>query len=701
MLYNVIMRNGFLPPVQEKVLVELLKEKEKQWFVNELIRKTKEYPNAIHYALVSLEKKGCLKSEMVNNRRFYSLNYSNPLLENIEDILVKKGALKDSVHKEELVSPWIKLLNREASLAFQFEVPIVNRDVLPKIIHHSIGNFWYNGITYGAYYKKNDLKLLADAIEAKIRADKNFVKKNIKGCYELGKKLIRKSQIATNQNLSKMNNKKLFILFTRFRTSYQTFMQYLMYPHLIERYFVEVIKKELLFILQKQYKETLLSEVLNTLTNPVYHEIDEQVEMLQVAREIQIHGLTKKTNELIKALHQKYLWQPFFTVNARPLSYNYYRDAIKVLSKSKIPLQQEIKKIKEEQDQRKIELQKTLKKIKASAHLKNFVEILQSYMYLRTYRKNIISKAHFQHLPLIKEIARRMNAKDNFGLISYQEMSDFLTKGKKLPKHIMNKRKQGWAVIAESGFVEVISGKEEVLEVMERFQIGMLPVAPHSHTVIKGSPACQGNVIGTVRIVKDKSEFAKIKQGDILVTQMTTPDFVPLLNKIIGIITDEGGVTCHAAIISREYGLPCVVGTGNATKVIQDGDQVELNAYTGVIKIYEHQIKNEKDNLIKGKSLYKGKVSGLVVQIQSDEDLKRVTVDSIIVSNSITPQFLSALYKAKGFIVDEYSLTSHAYLYANTLQIPAIGGTKNASKVLETGDKVLLDATKGLVQIKP
>ena len=454
------MRNGFLPPVQEKVLTVFLRDKDKQWFVNELIRKTKEYPNAIHYALVALEKNNYLKSKIINNRRFYSLNYDNSLLMNIEDILVKKGFLKDSTKVEELASPWTKLLNREASLAFQFEVPLVNRDILPKIIHHSIGNFWYNGITYGVYYKKNDLKLLAAAVEKKVRSDKYFVKQNIKGCYVLGKKLLKDSQIDNHQNLAKMNNKNLLIFFTRFRRSYQTFMQYLMYPHLIERYFVEVIKKDLLLILQKQHKETELAEILSRLTHPVYHEIEEQIEMLEVAREIQIHGDTPQTKELIKALHHKYLWQPFFTVNAKPLSFDYYKDAIDVLAKSKIPLQDEIKKIKKEQDKRKVELKKTLKKINTSLHLNNFVEILQSYMYLRTYRKNIISKAHFLHLPLIKEITRRMNVEDSFGLISYQEMADYLAKGKQLPKRIVNKRKEGWAIIAESGFLEMIYGKK-------------------------------------------------------------------------------------------------------------------------------------------------------------------------------------------------------------------------------------------------
>ncbi len=677
------MKINILPPVQEKILAIFLADQEKQWYINELIRKTKEYPNAVQYSLISLNKQGYLQSDLINNRKFYWLNYQNPFLDNIRDILVKKALLPES-NQDELSSPWIKLLNREASLAFQVEVPIINRDVLPKIIHNSIGNFWYNGITYGVYYKKEDLKFLADAVERKILKDKKFVKENIRNCYRLGEKLLHDSSVSKTTNLKNMSNRKLLGLLKKFRSSYQLFLPYLMYPHLIERYFVEKIKKEV---------ES--ESILTTLTTPTIHEIEEQIDMLEVAYEIKKRGWGKQTQALVGKLHEKYSWQPYWTVNARPLALDYYKDAALVLSKSKTSLPDEIRRIKKEQEDRKKNLVKTLDGIKASSTLRSFVEILQAYIYLRTYRKNIISRSHFLHMPLLKEIGVRMKIGNDIYLVSYSEMEKFLQKKEKITKDIIRKRKEGWGIIAVNGFVEIISGKKEVLEVMERFQIGKLPLAPAVHTVIKGMPACMGNVIGTVRIVNGKKEFSKIRQGDILVTQMTTPDFVPLLKKIVGIITDEGGVTCHAAIISREYAIPCIVATGNATKILQDGDQVELNAYTGTIKVYDKALK--QSNQVVGKMLYKGKVKGTVVNIASDEDLKKVTSTSIIVSNSVTPQYLSALYIGRGFVVDEYSPTSHSFLYANALMIPAVGGTKIASKILQTGDKIILDATRGII----
>ncbi|MEE3418089.1 MAG: PEP/pyruvate-binding domain-containing protein, partial [Methanosphaera sp.] len=88
--------------------------------------------------------------------------------------------------------------------------------------------------------------------------------------------------------------------------------------------------------------------------------------------------------------------------------------------------------------------------------------------------------------------------------------------------------------------------------------------------ITRGLGASPGLVSGTVKIIRELDELDKILDGDILVTTMTTPDMVPAMKRANGIVTDEGGVTCHAAIISRELGIPCVAGTGEATTVLEE-----------------------------------------------------------------------------------------------------------------------------------
>ena len=82
-------------------------------------------------------------------------------------------------------------------------------------------------------------------------------------------------------------------------------------------------------------------------------------------------------------------------------------------------------------------------------------------------------------------------------------------------------------------------------------------------------------------------EVAKFQEGQILVACMTQPEFVPAMKKAIAIITDEGGLTCHAAIISRELKKPCIISTKKATRVLKDGMKVEVNATEGYVKIFK------------------------------------------------------------------------------------------------------------------
>ena len=89
---------------------------------------------------------------------------------------------------------------------------------------------------------------------------------------------------------------------------------------------------------------------------------------------------------------------------------------------------------------------------------------------------------------------------------------------------------------------------------------------------------------GLVRIIRYRNELHTIAEGEILVTEMTTPDFIPAMRKASAIVTDEGGITCHAAIVARELKKPCVVGTKIATEVFVDGDLVEVDANSGVVR---------------------------------------------------------------------------------------------------------------------
>lgn len=104
---------------------------------------------------------------------------------------------------------------------------------------------------------------------------------------------------------------------------------------------------------------------------------------------------------------------------------------------------------------------------------------------------------------------------------------------------------------------------------------------------IKGIPASQGRVQGKVRIVLLPKDFSKFEAGEILVTRSTNPEWTPLLAVAKAVVTDTGGALCHAAIISREYGIPAVVGTQNATEVLKDGQTIEVSGSEGLVRVLE------------------------------------------------------------------------------------------------------------------
>ncbi len=109
-------------------------------------------------------------------------------------------------------------------------------------------------------------------------------------------------------------------------------------------------------------------------------------------------------------------------------------------------------------------------------------------------------------------------------------------------------------------------------------------------TSVKGQIAFKGKVQGMARILRRRDEVGIVKPGDVIISPMTTPDFLPAMNNAVAFVTDEGGITCHAAIVAREMKKPCIIGTKIATSVFKDGDLVEVDANTGVVKIINNNI---------------------------------------------------------------------------------------------------------------
>ncbi|MBA7630420.1 Phosphoenolpyruvate synthase [subsurface metagenome] len=155
--------------------------------------------------------------------------------------------------------------------------------------------------------------------------------------------------------------------------------------------------------------------------------------------------------------------------------------------------------------------------------------------------------------------------------------------GKQIEDHYQFPQDIEWAKENNELFIvqtrPVTTIKERETEVMPEI------TAP---VFLSGAPASPGIAVGPVKIVPDPSEIDKVNEGDILVAEMTTPDFVPAMKRAIGIVTDRGGRTAHAAIVSRELGIPCIVGTIKATSILKDGQVITIDGSAG--KVYDGKV---------------------------------------------------------------------------------------------------------------
>ncbi|NIM46940.1 MAG: phosphoenolpyruvate synthase [Candidatus Aenigmarchaeota archaeon] len=157
---------------------------------------------------------------------------------------------------------------------------------------------------------------------------------------------------------------------------------------------------------------------------------------------------------------------------------------------------------------------------------------------------------------------------------------------KKIEQHYNFPEDIEWAM--ERGKIYVVQTRAvTILEEKETKEVKGTPI-------LKGYGASPGIASGVVKVILDAKEIWKIEKGDVLVTKMTNPDFVVAMEKSAAIITDEGGITSHAAIVSRELGVPCVIATKTATQTLKDGMKITIDATHGKIYSGEIEIEEEK-----------------------------------------------------------------------------------------------------------
>ena len=189
-------------------------------------------------------------------------------------------------------------------------------------------------------------------------------------------------------------------------------------------------------------------------------------------------------------------------------------------------------------------------------------------------------------MPYLKKLAAHLGLTYREMMrVSQDEIMAVLSGGKNNLKELSLKKNRldmRWILVSVGVNKAVLIEEEEEILTFEKVMIG----GGESDTgEIKGQIGNKGKYTGPVKVIMNVDDFHKMESGDVLVTTMTTPEFVMLMQKAGAIVTDIGGMLCHAAIVSREINRPCIIGVKIATKVLKDGDMVEVDANTGIVKI--------------------------------------------------------------------------------------------------------------------
>lgn len=172
------------------------------------------------------------------------------------------------------------------------------------------------------------------------------------------------------------------------------------------------------------------------------------------------------------------------------------------------------------------------------------------------------------------------DAAGNRPVLSDEEVRAVADLGVRIERHYGSPQDTEWA-FDDDGNVWMLQSRPVTTAGGEA--MGAAAAGERGEELLHGLGAAPGEASGSVRVISALDQAADLRKGEVLVTHMTAPDWVPLMRRAAAIVTDSGGMTCHAAIVSRELGIPCVVGTGEATKVLHDGQVVTVDAGAGVV----------------------------------------------------------------------------------------------------------------------
>ncbi len=300
----------------------------------------------------------------------------------------------------------------------------------------------------------------------------------------------------------------------------------------------------------------------------------EQESFEQIKTQFEKNGsrLNPRISKALKNHAKEFWWIQNSYQTVTKLDESFFAERLK--EKSEPAFWKEVKKNKKE----------VLKKYSFDRKTFNRLQQFVDLTFFRDERKKFTLIANYGMIHFFHAIASKhqIPIAQSDAVVSFAEYRLFIEKDKAFLEELRKREKNGVVVWTRDQPGAFFIETDQAHEIFSRVEESFL-----GEKMVHGTIASLGKATGPAKIVLNQKDFSKFNDGDVLITGMTRPEFVPLMKKASAIVTDEGGITCHAAIVSRELKKPCVIGTQTATKTFKDNDLIEVNANHGWVRIID------------------------------------------------------------------------------------------------------------------
>lgn len=457
----------------------------------------------------------------------------------------------------------------------------------------------------GAYFEEKELALFAEKTIQAIIRHPDLIERIHSETFEFNDQYFAYAQSLRMMDLSRLSSQKLAAL-------YKKLIALQMEGHMravLTTWFVDCENKFSDYLMNLARELTAgagldATTVFSIITTPhdLSFQLKEEIDFLKLAKKAsknqKIKNVFRRLQSysklpaglpawFVRALNKHWdtwRWQPFgYLGPAHGIDHTIGLLAALFLKKK--PIAEELLKRKRHTVTVRAQQQALRKKLSISEEHQRIFAIARDIIALKAYRKDCGFHGLFVLLEYIfPEIARRTTVPvKHMWLYTNQEIVSLLKRGVQVSAREIEKRRKLAVFVNTKRSYRILTGKkaEQFLKQKEK----MIRKEPQKRVdSSKGSPAYPGTAKGDVRWVNTAADMPAMRNGDILFAHTTFPALLPAMKKAAAIVTEDGGITCHAAIVARELKIPCVTGIKNAAYLFADGERVEVNATKGTVK---------------------------------------------------------------------------------------------------------------------